>query len=62
MGKIHVDHRLIWRNGDDKIVREETFASFALAKPEYDKAAETVEPGMNVALQHGARTIYTAQG
>ena len=62
MGKIHVDHRLIWRNDDDKIVREETFASFALGKPEFDKAAENVEPGMLLTFQHGARIIFRAQG
>jgi len=40
-GKIHVAHRLIWRNGDDKIVREGDVAGFALAKAEvWDKAAD----------------------
>tara|TARA_R110002020_G_scaffold350445_9_gene563886 strand:+ start:5841 stop:6029 length:189 start_codon:yes stop_codon:yes gene_type:complete len=62
MGKIHVDHRLIWRNAQDRIVREETFASFALGKPEFDKAAENVEPGMLLTFQHGARIIFRAQG
>jgi len=43
-------------------VRELTFETFALGKPEFDKAAENVEPGMILTFQHGARIIFRAQG
>ena len=43
-------------------MREETFASFALGKREFDKAAENVEPDMLLTFQHGARIIFRVQG
>jgi len=43
-------------------VREETFETFALGKPGSDEASESVNSGMFLTFQHGARIIFRAQG
>jgi len=60
MGKIHVQHRIVVRDQNDRIVSDEPHESFATAKPALDQTE--VKPGQSVTLQHGARIIAKREG
>jgi hypothetical protein len=60
MGKIEVNHRVVTRDQSGKIISDEEYVSFAVAKPFYDKATAKLESGHEVCLQHGARVIFRA--
>ena len=44
----------------DRIVSDLVFDSFADAAPAFDRVKSSVEPGMTVTLQHGARVIRSS--
>ena len=62
MGKIHVDHRVVIRNAEDRIVSDEHFESFAAAEPHYRQAVASTSRDLEVTLQHGARVVFRASG
>ena len=57
MGKIHVEHRIVVRDQNDRIVSDQPARSFVVADPLYDTAVSKRLPGQTVTLQHGARII-----
>jgi hypothetical protein len=62
MGKSHCDHRVVTRDQQGKIVRDDPFDSFATGEPAYQVAVKDMNAGQEVALQHGARVIFSAKG
>ncbi|WP_295532877.1 hypothetical protein [uncultured Thioclava sp.] len=60
MGKIYVQHRIVVRDQNDRIVIDESHESFTAAKPAFDQIV--VRPGQSVTLQHGARIIAKREG
>ncbi|OWY12434.1 hypothetical protein B6V73_18315 [Thioclava sp. JM3] len=56
MGKVYVPHRVVIRDASGKIVSDEEFDDFGAAKPAFD--SKEALPGMEVAIQHGARVIF----
>ena len=57
MAKGFAPHRVVTRDADGKIVRDEHHDSFAQAEPEWRERCGGLENGQTVALQHGARVI-----
>lgn len=64
MPKGHCDHRIVLRDAaSGRIIEDVPFSSFAMAKPEYDRRLrDGLEPGQELAIQHGARIIFKAEG
>lgn len=62
MGKIHVDHRVVIRDQNGKILADHLCKDFACAKPLYDDLSASLADGHEVSLQHGARVIFSAPG
>ena len=55
MGKGFAPHRIVTRDADGKILRDEHFESFAQAEPVWAERCAAVEAGTTLTLQHGAR-------
>lgn len=56
MGKLHVSHRIVIRDENDRIVSDEPYDNFVDGKDAFDRVEAL--PGQTVSLQHGARVIF----
>lgn len=57
MGKIYIEHRIVVRDLNDRIVSDQPARDFVAADPLYQAAVATRLDGQTVTLQHGARII-----
>lgn len=57
MGKLHVSHRIVIRNSNDKIVSDVPADSFADGDPIFQATCKALEKGQTATFQHGARVI-----
>lgn len=62
VGKIHVDHRVVIRDAEQRIVSDDHYESFAVAEPNYRQAVASTSRNLEVTLQHGARVVFRANG
>lgn len=56
MGKLHVSHRIVIRDENDRIVSDEPYDNFVEGKAAFDKCE--AETGQEISLQHGARVVF----
>lgn len=57
MGKTHVDHRIVIRDADGQILRDELARDFVAGLALFLARAADLQPGQSVTLQHGARIV-----
>ena len=56
MGKLHLSHRIVIRDENDRIVSDEPYDSFVDGKDAFDRVEAL--PGQTISLQNGARVIF----